>query len=64
MKQNKFSPGMHIPIKDYNNFKNNYPDYAVLFAWNHKKEIFDKEQDYIKKGGKRIHFIPEVSIEP
>ncbi len=64
LKQNKFSPGMHIPIKDYDSFKSNYPDYAVLFAWNHKKEIFDKEIDFVKNGGKWIHFIPEVSIEP
>ena len=39
----KFSPGMHIPIKNSLNFKNNYPDIAYLFAWNHKDEIFKKE---------------------
>ena len=63
LKQNKFSPGMHIPIKKYINLKDNYPDYFVLFAWNHKKEIFEKENDYIKQGGKWINFIPNISIE-
>ena len=48
----KFSPGMHIPIVSYNEFKNNYPDVVYLFAWNHKDEIFKKEKAYNKKGGK------------
>tara|TARA_B100000579_G_scaffold315483_1_gene264976 strand:- start:1071 stop:2249 length:1179 start_codon:yes stop_codon:yes gene_type:complete len=48
----KFSPGMHIPIEDYKNFKNNYPDVAYLFAWNHKEEITKKESVFLNKGGK------------
>tara|TARA_B100000035_G_C20527668_1_gene348202 strand:- start:160 stop:504 length:345 start_codon:yes stop_codon:yes gene_type:complete len=43
-KINKFSPGMHIPIKDYRYFnKSNYKN-IFLFAWNHKKEILKKEK--------------------
>ena len=48
----KYSPGKHIPIISHENFKKNYPDYAYLFAWNHKEEIFKKEKDYVSKGGK------------
>ncbi len=48
----KFSPGMHIPIKNSSNFKNNYPDVAYLFAWNHKDEIQNKEKSFTDKGGK------------
>ena len=39
----KYSPGMHIPIVSMNYFKKNIPDKIFLFAWNHKKEIFKKE---------------------
>ena len=46
----KFSPGKHIPIKDMNYFYENSPDVAFLFAWNHKNEIFEKEQLFSKKG--------------
>ena len=46
----KFSPGMHIPIVSMKHFKFNKPDAAFLFAWNHKKEIFKKESQFIKKG--------------
>ena len=48
----KFSPGMHIPIMEYDEFKNNYPDVVYLFAWNHKDEILKKEKIYSEKGGK------------
>lgn len=50
-KINKFSPGMHIPIIDHKEFKQNYPDVAYLFAWNHKEEIFKKEKEFINNGG-------------
>ena len=62
IKQNKYSPGMHIPIKPHEIFKANYPDYAVLFAWNHATEIFEKEQPFIENGGKWIVFVPRVEI--
>ena len=45
----KFSPGMHIPIKSPEYFKENLPDIAYLFAWNHKKEIFLKEKNFTEK---------------
>ena len=42
----KFSPGMHIPIKDMDYFKKNMKDCIYLFAWNHKEEIFKKEKNF------------------
>ena len=48
----KFSPGMHIPIVTMADFKKNYFDYAYLFAWNHKKEIYEKENKFTKNGSK------------
>lgn len=62
VKQGKYSPGMHIPIKPYQVFTSDVPDYAVLFAWNHAQEIFEKEEDFIKRGGRWITFIPEVKV--
>jgi len=62
IKQGKFSPGAHIPIKPYEEFRANYPDYALLFAYNHTKEIMIKEQDFVKLGGKWITYVPKVQI--
>ena len=42
----KFSPGMHIPIKDMDYFRDNKADCVYLFAWNHKDEIFNKEKSF------------------
>ena len=53
----KFSPGMHIPIVSNNHFKNDNPDIAFLFAWNHKDEIFNKEKNFTKKNGKWISHV-------
>lgn len=58
IKQGKFSPGTHIPVKAYEEFKKKYPDYAVLFAWNHGQEIMAKEKDFMKSGGKWVTFAP------
>ena len=37
---------MHIPIVDMSHFYKNLTDSIYLFAWNHKKEIFDKEKNF------------------
>lgn len=63
IKQGKFTPGMHIPVKDYSEFKNNYPEYAVLFAWNHGKEIMDNEKQFKAAGGKFILYVDGVRID-
>ena len=62
IKQGKFSPGMHIPVKAFDEFYDNNPDYAVLFAWNHAKEIMAKEGDYTSSGKKWIFFCPDVKV--
>jgi methylation protein EvaC len=62
IKQGKFSPGVHIPVKPYQEFQARYPDYAVLFAWNHAREILAKEGDFLSAGGKWIRFVPKVEV--
>lgn len=64
IKQGKFSPGKHIPVKAYDQFQKNPPDYAILFAWNHAEEILAKEKDFINGGGKWIYFVPDVRVVP
>jgi len=56
-KINKYSPGMHIPIVSIDHFRNNMPDIAYLFAWNHKEEIFNKEKIFTKNNNKWISHI-------
>ena len=57
-KTGKYMPGTHIYIKDYNKNLLNKADYVFLGAWNFKEEIFKKERQYIKNGGKFITHVP------
>ena len=62
IKQGKYSPGTHIPVKSFAEFYDKAPDYAVLFAWNHSKEILAKETEYTAAGHNWIFFCPEVKV--
>lgn len=62
-KHNTLSPGAHIPVVPYENFKGSNPDYVLLFAWNHAKEIMEKEYDYMRKNNiKWIMYVPDVKV--
>ncbi len=62
IKQGKYSPGMHIPVLPYEEFVRNYPDCALLFAWNHAREIMAKESDFRRAGGEWIVYVPKVGV--
>jgi methylation protein EvaC len=62
IKQGKFSPGAHVPVRPPEEFRNNYPEYALLFAWNHAAEIMENEKEFKKSGGKWIGYVPEVKV--
>ena len=59
-KQGKYTPGTHIKIISPEHGINNTVDYAFLGAWNFKKEIFKKEKNFFKRGGKFITHVPRV----
>jgi methylation protein EvaC len=62
IKQGKFSPGMHIPVRSYETLCDGYPDGFLLFAWNHKAEIMEKESSFMEAGGEWITYVPQVDI--
>ncbi|MFI6287499.1 methyltransferase domain-containing protein [Streptomyces sp. NPDC051018] len=61
-KQHRVTPGAHIPIRPPESFASPYPDYAVLFAWNHAEEIMAKEQEFRAAGGRWILYAPDVRV--
>ncbi|GHH51111.1 class I SAM-dependent methyltransferase [Streptomyces candidus] len=61
-KQDRLSPGAHIPVVPAEEFSRAYPDYALLFAWNHAEEIMRKEQGFKESGGKWIFYVPTVHV--
>ncbi|RSM88006.1 class I SAM-dependent methyltransferase [Kibdelosporangium aridum] len=61
-KQNRLSPGQHIPVREPKEFAADYPDYALLFAWNHADEIMNAEQAFRDAGGQWILYVPNVHV--
>jgi len=62
IKQGRFSPGAHIPVRSHSEFQGRYPDYALLFAWNHADEIMANEGAFRDAGGQWIVYVPDVRI--
>ena len=63
IKQNKVTPGMHIPVESYEFFKENIPDMIILFAWNHANEIIEKEKDSIDKSVEWVTHLPGFQLK-
>ncbi len=61
-KQGRVTPGTHIPVREPSAFTSDYPDYALLFAWNHAEEIMAKETAFADAGGKWILYVPDVRL--
>jgi methylation protein EvaC len=61
-KQHTMTPGSMIPVCPPDAFAQPYPDFALLFAWNHAKEIMAKERQFVEQGGRWILYVPQVHI--
>lgn len=62
IKQGKLSPGTHIPVKPHAEFAGDYPQYALLFGWNHAAEIMANEEAFRAAGGRWIVYVPAVRV--
>ena len=62
LKNNKWIPNTGVQIKAYTPNRVKDIDYFYLGAWNYRKEVLNKEGEYIKNGGKFITHIPKVEI--
>jgi len=59
----KYTPCTDIPIKDYSTFKQENADFVILFAWNHREEIFQKETNFFKETGKKwLTILPKIEV--
>ena len=58
----KYLPGTRIIVKKYDKSKLDNRVFYFLGAWNFKNEIFIKEKNLLKKGGKFILHLPMPHI--
>ncbi|GAG37897.1 unnamed protein product, partial [marine sediment metagenome] len=62
MKQNKFIPGVHIPVYNPEQIYEAKLDYMLILAWNFADEIMKQQSKFKEMGGKFIIPVPEVRI--
>lgn len=57
-----FTPGTHIPIISEEEAHSMKPDYFLVLPWHFKNSILEREQLFLKQGGKFIFPLPEIEI--
>jgi len=62
LKQNRYSPGTHIPIKSSNEIYKKKPDYIIILAWNYASHIINLHKKFKKIKGKFIIPFPKIKI--
>lgn len=61
-KQGRLVPGVRVPIYPPQHLSDDPPDYVVLLAWNFAREIIDREQEYVRQGGRFIIPLPSPHV--
>lgn len=54
LKQGKYMPGVHLPVRAPSSLLGEMPDYVVILSWNFADEIVDQQMEYLERGGKFI----------
>ena len=61
-KQGKYSPGDHILVRPAKYIYEKRPDYLLILAWVHAKNIIKNHQKYLDMGGSFIVCFPELKV--
>jgi SAM-dependent methyltransferase len=62
LKQDTFSPGLHVPILAASALEDRRPDYLLILAWNFADAIIEKTKRFAELGGKYIVPLPTVKV--
>lgn len=63
-KQDRFLPGVHVPIYGPERISETKPDYLLILPWNLKDEIMKQMADIRDWGGKFVVPIPSAKVLP
>lgn len=64
LKQNLFTPGLHVPVVSSACLKEDPPDYLLVLAWNFAPSIMENNAFHTKAGGRFIVPLPSVEVYP
>jgi len=57
-----YTPGTHIPIISEAEAHARNPDYFLVMPWHFRENLIQREAAYLKRGGKMIFPLPEISV--
>ena len=60
VRQNRFSPGHHIPVLSSEALRSKKPDYVLILVWRFADMIIQKNSAYLEQGGHFIVPLPKV----
>lgn len=61
-KQNRLSPGDHIPVLPTRALYEQMPAYTLILAWIHAQPIIRNNREYLERGGRFIVCVPEIQV--
>jgi hypothetical protein len=57
-----FTPGTAIPIVSEREARERKPDYLLVLPWHFRDNIVQREQAYLRSGGKLVFPLPEIEV--
>ena len=59
-----FTPGTRIPIVPEAEARAKRPDYFLVLPWHFKRNLLEREAEFMRQGGRMLFPLPEIEVVP